>query len=132
VAPGEFSDNWSRIPWHFRLAILLVAPLYGGYHYLTASRESIGRKLKSEDLVSSEEVIGGEIAPEFDEAIIASRDAKLVAALESVVTSVSPPNTVGIVYGAAHMKAVTAILMGKYHYRVEGSEWLAVFDYEAD
>ncbi len=40
IAPGEFNDNWSRVPWHVRLAILLIAPLYGGYQYLTATKES--------------------------------------------------------------------------------------------
>lgn len=33
IAPGEFNDNWSQVPWHIRLGILLIAPLYGGYHY---------------------------------------------------------------------------------------------------
>lgn len=131
VAPGEFSDNWARIPWHFRLMILLIAPVYGGYRYLTATKESIGKQMESEDVESSEQSIRGEIAPAFDEAILASRDAKLVATLKSVVDSANPPATVGIVYGAAHMKAVTAILMGVYHYQVERSEWLAIFDYDS-
>lgn len=48
--------------------------------------------------------------------------------LESLMTA-EGPKTVGIVYGAAHMKAVTNVLMGKYRYRVGESEWLTVFDY---
>jgi hypothetical protein len=75
--------------------------------------------------------IGGETAPAFDEAMFTSRDAKLVAALRSVVDSASPPATVGIVYAAAHMKVVTAVLMGMYRYQVERSEWLTVFDHES-
>jgi hypothetical protein len=59
------------------------------------------------------------------------RDLKLVAAIESLVASGNPPTTVGIVHRAAHMKAVTAALMDKYHYRVDGSEWLTVFDFDA-
>jgi hypothetical protein len=129
VAPGEFNEKWSQIPWHVRLAILIVAPLFGAYLYLTASKESIGRRLKMEDLASSEEVMRGDFAPGYDEAIMSSRDAKLVAAIESLITAAIPPATIGIVYGAAHMKAVTAVLMGKYHYRIDGSEWLNVFAY---
>ena len=128
VAPGEFSDNWARIPWHFRLMILLIAPVYGAYRYFTATKESIGRQMESEDVESSS--ISGETPPAFDEAILASRDAKLVATLRSVMDSASPPATVGIVYGAAHMKVVTTVLMGEYHYQVERSEWLAVIDYD--
>jgi hypothetical protein len=129
IAPGEFNDNWSQVPWHIRLPILLIAPLYGGYHYLTATKESIGKKMKREDLASAEEIIRGDFAPAVDAAIVTSRDAKLVAAMDSVIASTNSPTTVGIVYGAGHMQAVTAALMEKHHYRVNGSEWLTVFDY---
>ena len=129
VGPGEFNDNWSQIPWHIRLAILLISPLYGGYHYLTATKESIGKKMKKEDLASAEDVMSGDFAPSVDAAILTSRDTKLVAAIDSMVASASSPATIGIVYGAAHMQAVTAALMEKHHYRIDGSEWLTVFDY---
>jgi hypothetical protein len=78
--------------------------LYGGYRYLTATKESIGKSMKTADLASSEEVIRGEIAPEFDEAIIARRDAKLVAAIDSLAGAAQSPRMVGIMYGAARMK----------------------------
>jgi hypothetical protein len=129
IAPGEFNDNWSQVPWHIRLAILLIAPLYGGYHYLTATKESIGRQMKREDLASADEVMRGDFAPAIDAAIVTTRDAKLVAAIDSMIVSTDTPTTVGIVYGAGHMQAVTAALIEKHHYRVNGSEWLTVFDY---
>jgi hypothetical protein len=132
VAPGEFKDNWSQIPAHIRFAILLIAPLYGGYHYLTATKESIGKKMKSEDLASADEIMRGDFAPGLDKAIITSRDTKLIASIDSIVNSPVTPTTVGIVYGAGHMKAVTAALMEKHHYRVNRSEWLTVFDYSTD
>jgi hypothetical protein len=132
VAPGEFKDNWSQIPAHIRLAILLIAPLYGGYHYLTATKESLEKKMKSEDLASADEVMRGDFAPGLDKAIMTSRDAKLIGAIDSIVNFPTTPTTVGIVYGAGHMKAVTAALMEKYHYRVNGSEWLTVFNYSGD
>jgi len=129
VASAEFNDNWARVPWRFRIAILILGPLYGAYLYLTASRESLGSKMKTEDLPSSDEVMSGDIAPGFDEATLASRDRKLVATIESLMTKPAPPSTVGIVYGAAHMMAVTAVLMEKYRYRIDGSDWLTVFAY---
>jgi hypothetical protein len=132
VAPGEFSDNWSQIPLHFRLAILVLAPLYGAYCYLTATKESIGRLMKTEDLASSEEIIRGETAPKFDEALLTRRDAKVIAAIDSLADAAQPPAMVGIMYGAAHMKAVTATLMGKYKYQVDKAEWLTVFNYDTD
>jgi hypothetical protein len=129
VAPGEFNDNWSRVPWHVRLAILLIAPVFGAYHYLTATKESIGKQMKREDLASAEEITRGDFAPELDAAIVTRRDAKLVAAIDSMLASTNASNTVGIVYGAGHMQAVTAALMENHHYRIDSSEWLTVFDY---
>jgi hypothetical protein len=129
VAPGEFNENWLRIPLRIRIAIMIIAPLYGAYEFIAATRESIGRKLKTEDLPSSDEVLRREVRPGLDEAILDNRDAKLVASIESFVTGAHSEATIGIVYGAAHMKAVTAVLMEKYHYRVTESKWLTVFDY---
>jgi hypothetical protein len=129
VAPGEFNENWSRIPWHIRIAIAIIGPLFGAYQFLTATKESIGKKLKTEDLASSDEVLRGGTAPGLEEAILSSRDAKLVATIESLVTAESSAVMIGIVYGAAHMKAVTAVLMEKHQYRVADSEWITVFDY---
>jgi hypothetical protein len=131
IAPGEFNDNWSQIPWYIRFAILLVAPLYGTYNFVTATKESIGKKLKSEDLPSAEDIVRGDFAPALDRAILTSRDAKLIAAIDSVIASANASTTVGIVYGAGHMKAVTAALTGRHHYRVNRSEWITVFDYAA-
>jgi hypothetical protein len=129
IAPGEFNDNWSQVPRHIRLAILLIAPLFGGYHYLTATKESIGKQMKREDLASAEEITRGDCAPSLDAAIVTSRDAKLVTAIDFMIASMNASTTIGIVYGAGHMQAVTAALMEKHHYRVNSSEWLTVFDY---
>jgi pheromone shutdown protein TraB len=129
IAPGEFNNNWSQVPWHVRLAILLIAPLYGSYRYLTATKESIGKQLKREDLASAEEIMRDECAPALHAAIVASRDVVLVTAIGSIIASANAPATIGIVYGAGHMPAVTAALMEKHHYRIDKSEWLTVFDY---
>jgi hypothetical protein len=109
--------------------ILILGPIYGAYLYLTASKESIGKKLKMEDLPSSNDVMLADRAPGYDEAILTSRDLRLVATIESLFGEASPPARVGIVYGAVHMKAVTALLMEKYRYRVERADWVTVFAY---
>jgi hypothetical protein len=129
VAQIEFNDNWARVPWRFRLAVLVLGPLYGAYLYLTSSRESLGIKMKTEDIPSSDDVLSGGTLPGFEDAILSSRDRKLVATIESLIAESTPPAVVGIVYGAAHMKAVTAVLMEKYQYRIDGSEWFTVFAY---
>lgn len=50
VAAEQFADGWSRIPWYYRAAIYIAAPLFGIYLYLTATRRSIGRNLSKDDL----------------------------------------------------------------------------------
>lgn len=85
--------------------------------------------MKREALASAEEITRRDLAPALDAAIVTSRDAKLVAAIDSMIASTNASTTVGIVYGAGHMQAVTAALMEKHHYRVNSSGWLTVFDY---
>jgi hypothetical protein len=129
VAPGDFDQSWSRIPWHLRIAIAIGAPLLGAYRYLTATRDSIGRRLSLEDIPTADQALRADAMPELDEAILHSRDLKLVAAVEAVLTVDARPDTVGIVYGAGHMRVVTDVLLQKYRFRVAQAEWLTVFDY---
>jgi hypothetical protein len=42
----------------------------------------------------------------------------------------SADRSIAIIYGAAHMRAVTRLLMGKHGYHVSYSEWLTVFNHE--
>jgi pheromone shutdown protein TraB len=129
VSSGEFEENWANIPSHLRLALLLGAPIFGAYQYLTATRESIGRHLSTEDVQTHEDTQLREHKPEFHKALLDSRDAKLTAAVEAVLADPKPPAVVGIIYGAGHMRSVTDLLMNQYRFRVAHAEWLTVFDY---
>jgi hypothetical protein len=66
------------------------------------------------------------------EVIGTNRDAKLVSNLEPLLAPESNHKTVGVLYGAQHMIAVTEFLIGKHRYKVAASEWLNVFDYTDD
>jgi len=129
VSSAEFEEKWSQIPLHMRLTLALAAPFFGAWQYLTASRESIGKHVSAEDVKPHRELEGREAAPEFHSAIRDSRDAKLSAAIESVLAERDPPENTGILYGAAHMSSVTDLLMSKHGFRVAHAEWLTVFDY---
>jgi hypothetical protein len=130
VTTGEFMDGWQRIPWHWRIVISTVGPLCGAYRYLTASRASIAKGLAVEDLESREEILQSDDMPEFEEAILHSRDARLIKTLEGVLGGSRGSQVVAVIYGAGHMRAVTRALMGKHRYRVVHSEWLTVFQHE--
>jgi hypothetical protein len=129
VSSGEFEENWSSIPWHVRLALLLGAPIFGAHQYLTATRESIGRHLSTEDVQSPEDTELSERNPEFNKAFLDRRDAKLTAAVEAVLADPKAPPVIGVIYGARHMRAATDLLMNKHGFRVAHAEWLTVFDY---
>jgi hypothetical protein len=129
VGPGEFNDNWARIPWHWRVTIAVCAPIFGAYQYLVTTRESIGRRISTEDIKSREDVLLEEKHAAFKEAILDRRDAKLAAAIEAVLADAGDAGAVGVVYGAGHMSAVTGLLISKHRFRVVHAEWLTVFDY---
>ncbi len=129
VSSAEFEENWTRVPLHMRLTLAVLAPMSGAYRYLTASRESLGRHISTEDVKSRGDLEGREAAPELHGALQDSRDAKLTAAIEAVLAERDPPANSGVIYGAAHMSSVTDLLMSKYGFRVVHAEWLTVFDY---
>jgi len=110
---AESLENWSSFAWHLRLMLVLGAPIFGAYQYLTATRESIGKHLSTEDIQSSEDIQLREMNPKFDRALLDERDAKLCAAFEAVLRERKVPAVVGIIYGAGHMRSVTDLLMGK-------------------
>jgi hypothetical protein len=130
LGPGEFHERWSAIPWFYRIMVLVGAPLYGIYLFLTATRESIGRRLSTDDVSSAaREYEDAESAPGLNEAIVTSRDRRLTERIESLVSPSSKAGVVGIIYGAGHMRSVTDTLMGRHRFRVSRSEWITVFDY---
>lgn len=129
VSGKEFVDDWDRIPWHWRL-FFWMAPIYGIYRYLTATRESIAKGSGTDDLESREDILRGEALPEFEDAIIRNRDLRLIRTIEEVLNGNQPFEVIAIVYGAGHMRAVTGLLMRKYRYQVVQSEWLTVFAHE--
>jgi len=126
VDSDAFGSHWSRVPWHIRVRLLVWAPLYGLYLYLTASRASLARRLNTEDLESRSDILRDEVEPGVNDVIHHSRNARLTAAIEAEIDG--PGQKIAIVYGGAHMRAATRLLMDKHEYRIVHSEWLTVFD----
>ena len=127
---AEFESDWSAVPWHWPLPITLLAPLVGAHLFLTASRESIGSRLQTEDLPSEEDMQRGEDAPEYEAALITQRDSRLVKTIAKLLAQPGGASRAGVVYGAAHMRAVTRFLLDAHAYRVAHGEWIDVFRYD--
>jgi hypothetical protein len=126
----EFEGQWERVPWWLRGLLVLATPVYVAYVWLYGTRAFLARRLELNDLPSRDEVLyaGGDFAA-IDEAIVVSRDRRLLEHLEHAAQGVSAdrPNLIGVVWGAHHMRAVTRLLLWKLKYRVASAEWVTVF-----
>jgi hypothetical protein len=129
VDAEQFSVLWSRIPWYQRAILLIAAPTIGLILYLTASRESIGRRLSTEETESREDLLSMQGSSEIETAILIARDLRLVEELNAVFAENGNHKRIGIVYGAAHMRSASRVLTEKYKFQVIESEWIKVFDY---
>jgi uncharacterized LabA/DUF88 family protein len=132
VTGEEFGAGWRKIPRCHRLALLVLAPAYGLWLYLTASRTSLGARQGSEDLASRNDILRGESIPGFREAVLTSRDKRLISSIDAVIAEGKCQEMVGVVYGAAHMPPVVHHLMSTYGYKVACADWISVMGYEDD
>jgi hypothetical protein len=130
VTAAQFAEGWGRLPWHWRAALYIGAPLYGTYLYLTATRRSLGKRQSTDDVPSSEQAMREDQLPGFAEAIVHARDRKVIENIQAILRDKATGRSMtGILYGAGHMAAITTALMGN-RYRVVKAEWLSVFDYD--
>ena len=129
VSTDEFRAAWADLPWHQRLLLLFGAPLFGLWLYLTGTRQSIGRRMNSEELESSRDFERFDRTPGLEKVFATTRDLRLMEEVSRAVEA-SGVGRVGVIYGAAHMRSVSRLLTNKYGYRVVESEWVMVFDYQ--
>jgi hypothetical protein len=86
--------------------------------------------LSTDEVESSKDLDRFEGRPEFETALKTLRDARLVEDLTSALAKHGTGARIGVLYGAAHMRAVSRFLTAQHRYRVVESEWIKVFDYE--
>lgn len=125
----RLETSWKHIPWAERVLLLVGAPLFGLWMYLTTNRERIGRKLNTDDLESRDDIEQAEASPELTEAVMSSRDEHLGQEISAILDEGNEYKRIGILYGAAHMRAIVRRLDEKYGYKVAEAEWIKVFDY---
>ena len=65
----------------------------------------------------------------LDALLIDERDRKLILNIASLnEANGKDKKTVGVVFGAMHMRNVTSFLLHKLKYRIAKAEWVTVFD----
>lgn len=125
-----FDERWNLLPLKLRAQIFLLTPVYVVYLFLFGTRETIAENIALEDLPSSEEVLSqDDDFDKLDALVIDERDRRLIGRIESLLeANEKPGKTIGIVYGARHMRNVSSFLLQKLNYRIAKAEWVTVFD----
>ena len=126
----EFDERWSSLPFSVRAQLLFLVPIYVVYLFLCGTREMLAENIAVEDLPSSEETLfQDESYEKLDTLLVDERDRKLIDSIEKLHDSGRlDKQTIGIVYGAMHMRNVTDFLLERLNYRVANTEWVTVFD----
>jgi hypothetical protein len=125
-----FDERWSLLPIVLKAQLFILIPVYVVYLFLFGTREMLAKNLALEDLPSSEEILSqDDNFEQLDSLLVDERDRKLIEHIARLHYSNRPdPQTIGIVYGALHMRNAVAYLMQKLNYRVTNAEWVKVFD----
>jgi hypothetical protein len=125
-----FDEQWSSLPLLLRAQLFLALPVYVIYLLLTGTRETLAENIALEDLPSSDEVLFEDenFAP-LDSLLIDERDRRLIGRIKQLYESDSlKAQTVGVLYGARHMRNVMNFMQLSLKYRISKAEWVTVFD----
>jgi hypothetical protein len=130
ISGQEFEYGWRHLSLGLRLLLYLIIPIYAAYMYFFGTREVLASYADFDDLPSREEVLAyDERFEPLDDLLLRARDGLLLQRIEEQRRPDGMESkVVGILFGAAHMRAVTAYLLRKLRYQVADAEWLTVFD----
>ncbi len=125
-----FDEQWSSLPLALRAQIFFLVPVYVIYLFLFGTRETIAENIAVEDLPSSNEVLlQDDDFDKLDALLIDERDRRLIRNIANLdEANGKDKRTVGVVFGAMHMRNVTSFLLHKLKYRIAKAEWVTVFD----
>lgn len=127
LSAAEFDALWRDIPAPLRFAVLAASSGIGIARRITATRDSLARGLCRTDLSSRDDIharTGWSAA--FVTLLLTARDARLCARLDALLADPSGPARIAVIYGAAHMPAVTRHLSERAGFAPIQSDWLTV------
>jgi hypothetical protein len=125
-----FDERWSSLPLHLRAQLLFFIPIYVLYLFFFGTRDTLAENIAVEDLPSPKEILfADESSEELDALLVGERDRRLIESIAKLHDSDwQDAKTVGVVYGATHMRNVISFLLDRLNYRVAEAEWVTVFD----
>ena len=125
VGSAAFALSWAEIPWHQRIPLLVMAPLYGLALYLFATRDYLSGGHNVDSLPSRNRSAAEDAIPAFFEAIVHSRDEHLLELIEEHLSAGgNMERTTAVLFGGGHGPGIVGVLMRKHGYRVVHSEWI--------
>jgi hypothetical protein len=126
LTAAQFARGWRKVSRKLRWLLLAAGPVFGLWLVIVGPGRALGRDLALDDLPSREEEELSDAWPGFDEAVLDARDQVLCQELERLAAGADPV-TVGVCWGAGHMRAVIALLHTRLGYRVVSASWMTVF-----
>lgn len=129
VSGESFDRRWSELAIWARLTVLLAAPLYGLYLRYFGTRAKVARSLNLNLRQSRMEILSvHEDYTKAKDVILDWRDRHLLDVIEEYRSSNQTRDiSIGVFFGAGHVKAVVHHLVGKHGYRIAQAEWVTVF-----
>lgn len=126
LTPEEFYALWQAVPVWLRRFVNIAAPLVGLKNRWFLDRSRLSKSLEMDDLTSRETHLSWHPkTASFETALLHARNAHLVAVLKEEISKASPGSHIAIIYGAAHIPAVLAVLP-KLGFTVTKCAWMNV------
>jgi hypothetical protein len=128
MAGNAFDARWSSLPLLLRIQLFFLLPVYILYLLFFGTRQTLAENIALEDLPSEDEILlEDERFADLDSLLIDERDRTLLGNIKRVYES-DGTKTVGVIYGARHMRNAVDFLMRTLNYHVAKAEWVTVFD----
>lgn len=128
MAGNAFDARWSSLPLWLRVQLFLLLPVYIIYLLFFGARQTLAENIALEDLPSSDEILlEDDRLADLDSLLIDERDRTLIGNIKRVYES-GGNRTIGVIYGARHMRNAVDFLLRNLNYHVAKAEWVTVFD----
>ncbi len=126
----QLRAGWRAVPLLQRATLVVLAPLVGAVFWLLGTKRVMARFAAAEDLPDAVDLMMRDATRELTELLLDRRDALLAAALDEVLAARQDEAIeIAVVYGAAHMRALTRYLAARHGFRPRSAEWLTAFDF---
>jgi hypothetical protein len=128
MSGNAFDAHWSALPLSLRVQLLFLLPLYVLHLLFFGTRQTLAQNIALEDLPAQEEILfDDDHFAQLDSLLVDERDRTLLANIKRVYESAGD-QTIGVIYGATHMRTAVDFLLGNLNYHVAKAEWVTVFD----